>query len=127
MGTHTEGLLHVLTTTRTFLRRVVRGNGNHLTTSAFSLVLEVLTEHSPGGISNREGQAMVSYHVGWLQIFNGNSLIVFDIVMSGFMQRIFALVRNAFVNTSNKVFGLFASVAALLALSKFALGSRQLL
>ncbi len=127
MRTDTEGLVHVLPTLRTCLRGAVSSNGNHLTTSTFSLVLKQLAEHSPGCISNRESQAMVPYHVRWLQIFNDESLIVFDIVMRSFMKGIFALVGHALVNTRHKMLGFLTTVTALLALRELTLRARQFL
>src|SRR5258708_3459824 len=127
MRSDTEGLLHILTTRGAFLRSVVRCHGNHLATSIFGFVLKKLTEHSPGCIGYSKSQRMVTYHVGWLQVFNSDSLIVLDVVMRSFMQRILALVRNALVMTRNIVFSFLASGAALLALCEFALCSCQFL
>ena len=94
MRTDTEGLLYILTTLRTFLRGVVRGNGNHLTLSTFSLSFKQLSKYPPGCIGNRESQTMVTYHVGNFQVFNGNGLIAVDIIVGSFMEGILTLVRN---------------------------------
>src|SRR5947209_1862503 len=69
MRSDTERFLHILTTLRTFLTRVVRGHGNHLATSTFSLVLQELPEHPPGCIGKSKSQIMVTNHVGRFQIF----------------------------------------------------------
>ena len=101
MRPDTEGLVHILTTLRALLRCVVRSHSNHLATSTFSLVLQELSEHSPGCISDRECQRMVPHHVGGFQIFNDNGLVLLDVLMGSFMQGIFALVCNMLMNTSD--------------------------
>ncbi len=126
MRTDTEGLLHVLFTLRTFLRGVVRCYRNHLSASTFSLAFQVLPEHPPGCIGYSESQTMVAYHVGNFQIFNDNGLIAVDVVARGFMERVFALVGNAFMLTGDLLLRFLAPIAPLLALLQFALGVSQL-
>ena len=121
MRTDTEGLLYILTTLRTFLRGVVRGNGNHLTLSTFSLSFKQLSEYPPGCIGKRESQTMVPYHVGNFQVFNGNGLIAVDIIVGSFMEGILTLVRNVLMDTSDLVLGFLVSLATLLTPGKCAL------
>jgi hypothetical protein len=86
-----------------------------------------LPEHPPGCIGYGEGQTRVAYHVGRSQIFNGDSLIVLDVLVGGFMECVFALVGNALMNTSNELSGFLAAVASLLTLRQFPLCSCQFL
>src|SRR5438128_967500 len=105
----------------------MRSDGDQLATSTFSLVLKHGSQHPPGCIGNGKGHTMVPYHVGRFQIFNYNGLIGLHIVMTRFMQRIFALVRNAIMVSCNDLFGFLASVTPLLALGKPPLGMSKVL
>ncbi len=127
MRTDTEGLLHILTTVRTLLRSVVRCDGNKLAASMFGFALKIVSQYSPGCIGYGKGQTMVTYHVGRFQIFNNESLIVFDIVMRSFMQRVLALMSHTLMMARYSVFGFLMSVTSLLALRKLALGVGQFL
>ncbi len=127
MRSDTEGLVHILPTLRTFLRGVVRCHGNTLAASMFGFALQVVPEYPPGCIGYGKGQTMVTYHVGRFQIFNNNSLIVFDIVMRSFMESIPALVVDALMDTGNLFLGLLSAMAALFAVSQLLLSVSQLL
>jgi hypothetical protein len=127
MRSDTEGLVDILFTLRAFLRGVMRCYGNHLSTSTFSLVFQVRAEHPPGCIGYSGSQTVVAYHIGRSQIFYDDGLIAVYVATGRFMQRVFALVGNALVDTSNQPLRLFASVASLLALCQCALCSCQFL
>lgn len=122
-----QGFLHILTTPRTFLRRVVRCHSNHLSASTFSLAFKVLPEHPPGCIGYSEGQTTVTYHVGGFQIFDGDGLVVLHILVRGFVKCILSLVSNALMDTSNELLRFFVAVASLLAPGKGTLCSCQFL
>jgi hypothetical protein len=127
MRSDAEGLLHRRTTLRTFLRGVVRCHGTTLAASIFGFALQISSEHAPGCISYSKGQTMVLNHVGGFQAFHDDRLIVLDVVMRGFVQRILALVGNALMNTSHLLPGFLTPVAALLAPCQFLLSLSQFL
>src|SRR4051812_46175887 len=125
MRTGTKGLLHRLTTRGAFLRGVVWCHSDHLTPSTLSLGFKIVPQHPPGCIGDSKGQTMISNHVGWPQIFYSNHLISIDIMPGGFVEGIFPLVSDVFMNAGNSVLCLLPSTTAWLALGKFALGMSQ--
>jgi hypothetical protein len=122
-----QGFFDRLTARGALLRSGVRSHSNDLTPSTFSLGFKVVPEHPPRCIGYSKGQTMISNHVGWPQIFNGDDLIAIDIGTGSFVKGIFALVGNALMVTSYLVFGFLSALAPFLTFRQLALRSGQFL
>src|SRR6266487_2895706 len=105
----------------------MRRYGNDLSASTFSLAFQELPEHPPGCIGDGKGQTMVAHHVGRFQVFYDERLVAIDVATGGFVQRVFALVGDSLVDTSNQSLRLLASGAARSALCQLALCAPQFL
>src|SRR5690606_37083106 len=84
-------------TLRATTRRVGRGYEGHLTTSAFSLVREVLPECSPAAVEDALAQVGGSDHAANMQVFQRDPVVPTHQLGTQLMQEVLALVGDVFL------------------------------
>jgi len=76
MGTNAQTLWHSFATAATILAGIVGRNRKHLTPGACCLGFEDATELAPRRITDALGEVFVPYHIGDLQIFEVDGIVV---------------------------------------------------
>ena len=76
MGAHTQTFRNALPTAATFLARIGRWHCYDATPSTRCLGFEDTTELCPARVRYRFGQAVIPHHVGNLQVFEIDGVVV---------------------------------------------------
>ena len=138
MPTLAQFLFRPIPASITILRGIGRVHGDHFTESrafsitsgTLSLMREDSTEHGPGGIRDRLGEAVVLHHAFDIELFDGNHPEAVDNTPCGLVNEVMAAVTNALMDAGNHLFGLalaesclraaaFPSAACLLLILRF--------
>lgn len=100
--------VRAIATGGTVLRSAGRVDGDHQTTSTFSLHRQGVAELRPRSIGNRLGEAMVLYHALNIEFFDGNHAEAVDQPAGLLMHKVMTAVLDPLVNAPHDLFGLFS-------------------
>lgn len=126
MLSHRQGLAYPVATLRTILRRVLRGNLQHLTTSICSFARKDQKEGEPGYVGNCFGQVMVFHQASNIKRFHRNHIILTDDLKCGLVVEVCSFALHLLMATREKLSGFATAIGTFLAPRQFALRSLQL-
>ena len=121
MGPNRKTFLNQFPTLGTFLCGISGIHSDHLMTSSCSLFFKDIEERAPRGIENALGQMVVLDHVGDLEVFYRNMLVVLSIAFRSLEMVIAALALDLQMHLGDHAGGFSTAVTALLTAAQLAL------
>ena len=124
MPTLAQFLFRPIPASITILRGIGRVHGDHFTESrafsitsgTLSLMREDSTEHGPGGIRDRLGEAVVLHHAFDIELFDGNHPEAVDNTPCGLVNEVMAAVSDTLVDAGDDFAGFLPLTASALLL-----------
>src|SRR5690242_12168025 len=114
MGAYRETLRHTFPATATVLAGVVSRNRDRPTPSVCCFGFEDGTELRPTRIMDALSQVMIPYHIGDLQIFEIDGVVLAQQMQRGLVVEVEALALDVLMRLAQQRFGLAASLTPLL-------------
>src|SRR5258708_837049 len=111
MGTHAQALGHTRPTATTVLAGVLCGDRYYPLAGPYCLACEDATEPRPAGIADALSQVVIPQHIGDLQIFQVNRVVLAQQGQRGLVVVIGALAFDVLMGLRQQCHGLLAAVA----------------